>query len=71
MREARNGLSNKTSKSKFSYVDPVDDKKERLKEVPMANVHAMKFHEMKVEREDPTAYQAKSPSKLSNTGKNL
>ena len=34
---------------KFDYVDPVDDVRKRV--VPMANLHLMKFHETKVERD--------------------
>ena len=34
---------------RFDYVDPVDDPTRRV--VPMANLHLMKFHETKVERD--------------------
>ena len=37
---------------RFDYIDPVDGGNNRaLRDIPMANLHQMKFHEMKVERE--------------------
>lgn len=38
-------------KKKFDYVDPVEDMNRAVKATPMVNVHQMKFHEMKVERD--------------------
>lgn len=41
----------KPKNKKFDYLDPVEDMNKSLLEVPMTNLHQMKFHEMKVERE--------------------
>ena len=42
-------------RKKFDYIDPVDDVNLAVRNTPMANLHQMKFHEIKVERE-PFAY---------------
>ena len=51
MKNQKTKRSFKGSGGKFDYVDPVDDVMRNGRQATMANLHQMKFHEMKVERE--------------------
>lgn len=51
MKNLKTKRSFKGSGGKFDYVDPVDDVMRNGRQATMANLHQMKFHEMKVERE--------------------